>query len=87
MNDTTSLNITQVGVVPPKVVAQAMNVLHSFMTGEIKAHKLAGKQGLSLEVGYHWRLLCRVHDERKDANAWMLCSHERYNRFVRGTFR
>ncbi|MEG2040935.1 MAG: hypothetical protein RR068_07490 [Hafnia sp.] len=81
-----SLQLTQIGTVPPKVVAHALNVLNKYMAGEIRAHKLVGKHGVSLEVGYRWRLLCRIHDDRKDDNAWLLCSHERYNRFVKGTF-
>lgn len=81
-----SIQFTQVGVVPPKIVAQALNVLTRYMKGECRAHKLYGGHGMSLEVGYHWRLLCRENENRKDAGAWLLCSHERYNRFVKGTF-
>ncbi|HAT3959788.1 TPA: hypothetical protein I9Y37_001928 [Citrobacter freundii] len=82
MNDVT---ITQIGIVPPKVVAQAANRLGQYLKGEIRAHKMACKQGISLEVGSGWRLLCRVHSSRKRADAWLLCSHERYNRLVKGT--
>lgn len=81
-----SLPIVKEGVIPPKVEVKALNTLEAYFRGEVKAHKLMCSQGVSLQVGYSWRLLCRDVSERHNAASWLLCSHARYNRYVKGTY-
>jgi hypothetical protein len=77
------LEVAKEGVIPPKVEKKAARLLEAYFRGEITAHKLMCSQGVSLSVGYSWRLLCRKVDERYSPSAWLLCSHARYNRYVR----
>ncbi|HAV1601540.1 TPA: hypothetical protein JG832_002430 [Enterobacter hormaechei subsp. xiangfangensis] len=81
-----AISFATLGAIPPQVKKKAQNVLQAYLCGGISAHKLVGGHGFSLQVGYHWRLLCREGEQRHEPEAWLLCSHERYNRFVKGTF-
>ncbi|HBM2815680.1 TPA: hypothetical protein LU109_003592 [Enterobacter hormaechei subsp. xiangfangensis] len=81
-----SQNLNQAGAYPARVNQKATERLEAYMRGDIVARKLAGNQGYAIEVGYRWRLLCRESDDRFQFNAWLLCSHEIYNRLTKGTF-
>lgn len=66
-------------MIPPSIQRKARQILERHLAGEISPRKLAGGLGLSLEVGYRWRLL-----SRDKGQTWDLMSHEKYNKLTRG---